>query len=436
MQSCGVLVTPCTVPPPSFHVRFGFRTRLFAILALFAVIPASLVGLGGFHVFNRVVPLLGGTAPWDEVAASGGAMARALEDATLTAGQRAAVDAHTGQLAASIASARQVRFIADRLVAAFALATLCSLLVLAYLISRVAGHLSRLLSRPLDELVGWTAAIADASPLPPTEEARGAPEFAVLRDRMRTMSSQLAAARRREVEAERLGAFRESARRFAHELKNPLTPIRFAVERLRRDVPPESAETFDVLVTETARLERMATSFAQFGRLPEGPAADVDVGELVTYTARATVPDGVILDIDIAADAPLVRGYYDALARAFSNVLLNAVDATDGRGTIRVTVSSTTLHELTAVRVAVADSGPGFAPGIATTLWEPYETTKAGGTGLGLAIARQAVEAHGGVVFATQDAGAPTTVGFILPVNDGLPAITGEWRARTGDAVS
>ncbi len=414
-------------------MRFGFRTRLFAILALFAVIPAGVVGLGGYYAFNRVVPLLGGTAPWDDVAATGGTMARALEDAPLSATQRAAVDAHTGQLAASVASARQVRFLADRLVAAFAIGTLLSVLALAYITSRVAGHLSRLLSRPLDELVGWTAAIADAAPLPPTEDARGAPEFAVLRDRMRTMSAQLAAGRRREVEAERLGAFRESARRFAHELKNPLTPIRFAVERLRRDVPAEQAETFEVLATETARLERMATSFAQFGRLPEGPAAEVDVGELVTYTARAAIPDGVTLHVEIADEVPLVRGYYDALARAFSNVLLNAVDATGGAGRITVSVTPTTLHDAPAVRVAVSDSGPGFAPAIAATLWEPYETTKAGGTGLGLAIARQSIEAHGGVVFATQAADEPTTVGFVLPVNDGLPAVTGEWRARTGE---
>ena len=85
-------------------------------------------------------------------------------------------------------------------------------------------------------------------------------------------------------------ALRESARQVAHELKNPLTPIRFAVERLRRDAPPELAETVEVLAIESQRLEAMARSFAQFGRLPEGPRAEVDVGELVRYTARATIP--------------------------------------------------------------------------------------------------------------------------------------------------
>src|SRR5690606_5162202 len=108
-------------------------------------------------------------------------------------------------------------------------------------------------------------------------------------DGMRTMSEQLAVGRQRAVEAERLRAFRESSRRFAHELKNPLTPIRFAVDRLRREFPDANSETLDVLTTETRRLEVMAKSFAQFGRLPEGPAAEVDVAEMVTYTTRATL---------------------------------------------------------------------------------------------------------------------------------------------------
>ena len=93
----------------------------------------------------------------------------------------------------------------------------------------------------------------------------------MLRDGMRQMATDVEAGRARAVEAERLAAFRESARQVAHELKNPLTPIRFAVDRLKRGVPPELADTVEVLSTESARLEAMARSFAQFGRLPEGP---------------------------------------------------------------------------------------------------------------------------------------------------------------------
>src|SRR4029078_7076118 len=137
-----------------------------------------------------------------------------------------------------------------------------------------------------DELVGWTEMIARGERLPPTFDAVGAPEFGVLQEVMRMMSAQLEAGRSRALEAERLRAFRESARQFAHELKNPLTPIRFAISRLKRDAPAEMQDPGDVLTTESERLEAMARSFAQFGRLPEGPVAEIDVGELVTYAAR------------------------------------------------------------------------------------------------------------------------------------------------------
>ena len=107
------------------------------------------------------------------------------------------------------------------------------------------------------------------------------------------MASDLDAGRARELEAERLRAFRETARQVAHELKNPLTPIRLAVARLQRDAPPMLRDTVDVLATESARLEEMARSFSQFGRLPEGPAAEVDVGEMARYTTRAAVPSHI-----------------------------------------------------------------------------------------------------------------------------------------------
>ena len=96
--------------------------------------------------------------------------------------------------------------------------------------------------------------------MPTTPPRRGAPEFQVLRERMRDMASELELGRTRALEAERAAVLRESARQVAHELKNPLTPIRFAVERLRRDAPPELAETVDVLAIESQRLEAMARS--------------------------------------------------------------------------------------------------------------------------------------------------------------------------------
>ena len=129
----------------------------------------------------------------------------------------------------------------------------------------------------------------------------------MLRDGMRQMATDVEAGRRAAVEAERLAAFRESARQVAHELKNPLTPIRFAVDRLKRGVPPELADAVEVLSTESARLEAMARSFAQFGRLPEGPASDIDVADLVRAPleppCRAHLSCTVEAERDVAAAA-------------------------------------------------------------------------------------------------------------------------------------
>jgi signal transduction histidine kinase len=285
--------------------------------------------------------------------------------------------------------------------------------------SRVAGHLSRQLSRPIDELVGWTDRLGRGEELPEGMARKGAPEFAVLRSRMRSVARELRDARAREIDAERLRAFRESARQVAHELKNPLTPIRFAIARLRREAPASVADAVDVLDVESKRLEEMARSFSQFGRLPEGPASEIDVTELVRYTTRASVPPDVEADVRVEGDVPMVRGHHDALARALSNVLINAVEACHGAGRIVVRVGRAQARGREAVEVVVRDTGCGIPPAQLERIWEPYVTNKAGGTGLGLAIARQAVLAHDGSVDAASAVGRGTEIRFVLPVNDG-----------------
>jgi len=243
---------------------------------------------------------------------------------------------------------------------------------------------------------------------------------------MREMAGELELGRARALEAERAAALRESARQVAHELKNPLTPIRFAVERLRRDAPPELAETVDVLAIESQRLEAMAKSFAQFGRLPEGPRAEVDVGELARYTARATIPPDLGGNVDVADDVPMVHGHHDALARALSNVMLNAVDACKAGGTVSVRVRRSDIDGRDSVEVAVADTGCGIPREQLMRIWDPYVTSKPGGTGLGLAIARQTVLAHDGRVAAESEVGSGTEIRFVLPVG----SLNGEGNGR------
>ena len=368
---------------------------------------------------QQVLPLMGASAAWDSIALTGDRAIAAARAHPLTPTQDAAVSAHERELSASLTQARRLRYLIEQAMPLVAILSITGIALLAVGVSRMAGHLSRQLSRPLDELVEWTRLIARGERLPDAPPARGAPEFESLRGSMRQMAGELERARATAVETERLSAFRETARQVAHELKNPLTPIRFAVARLMRDAPPALRETIDVLATESERLETMARSFAQFGRLPDGPTSAVDLGELARYTARSTVPEGMSLRIDVDEGAPMVvDGQYDALARALSNVLINAVDAcksTGGAIAVRVARANGELGGRPAVRLAVHDTGCGIAPDRLARIWEPYVTDKPGGTGLGLAIVRQTVIAHGGAVGATSAPGTGTVITFVLP---------------------
>lgn len=420
--------------------RVGFRGRLFTILLAFALIPSIVLTLSGGITSWWALKLVGAQSAWDSVAASGSRALGVARSAPLTADQRNTLAQFDSTLGANAQLAKQVSYVYRRSAELALVGAIFSFVILALLASRIAGHLSRNMSRPLQELVGWTERIGRGEPLPEGPPRRGAPEFEVLRQRMRDMSRELELGRTRAIEAERAATLRESARQVAHELKNPLTPIRFAVERLRRELPtmsPALVETVEVLDIESRRLEAMARSFSQFGRLPEGPQAAIDVGELVRYTARSTVPADIALDVDVEDTTPMISGHHDALARALSNVILNAVDACrtapTGRAaqiTVRVRpivgdrqpqpngAAHSNGNATSAVEILVADSGCGIPKEQLSRIWEPYVTSKPGGTGLGLAIARQTVLAHRGAVAAESMPGKGTTIRFVLPVTD------------------
>lgn len=395
-----------------------FRTRLFAVLLLFAVIPSVALTLIWAFTVSKTLPMVTAASAWERVARSGEHAIALVRSAPLDSAQLRAVDAHEAELRESVEQAKRFGFVARRTVPLVTFGAFFILVIVAIGGSRVAGHLSRQLSRPLDELVGWTGLLRGGRSLPLSGgDHRGAPEFEVLRSGMRTMASELERGRQRELETERANAFRESARRFAHELKNPLTPIRFAVDRLRRTAPPELHDTLEVLAEEASRLESMARSFAQFGRLPDGPAAEIDVGDLVSRVTRHTVPDDVPVSLEIADELPLVVGYHESLVRAVTNVLLNALEARRTGAMLTVRVIKQPIDGVDGVCIAIRDNGPGISADALQRIFDPYVTTKPGGTGLGLAIARQTIAAHSGLVEAESTVGVGTEIRFRLPVN-------------------
>jgi signal transduction histidine kinase len=166
------------------------------------------------------------------------------------------------------------------------------------------------------------------------------------------------------------------------------------VAQLARAAPPAQQEAIEVLVAESGRLEQLAREFTEFGRLPEGPAAPVDLVELLTGLARSSVPPTMTVRLALDPALPAVLGHYDPLHRALSNIVRNAVEACGAEGEVELAA----VPEDGGVRIEIRDHGPGVAPEVSATLFDPYVTAKHGGTGLGLALARQTIEMHQGSI--------------------------------------
>jgi len=417
-------------------VALAFRHRIFVWLVVIATVPAALA-VAVSLLSPDLAPPAGGVEAWERVGDTWRAARRRVDLRALPPEARRAAERHGEEIALSLRRARQAQAFRYAISGALAGVAIGLTVLVAGGAVRLAGHLSRQLSRPIDELVDWTGHLARGEPLPEGGAAKGAPEFQILRDSFRRMARDLDAARAREVEAAQLRTFRDVARQVAHELKNPLTPLRFAVAQLRQKHDPQQAELLEILDGESQRIEQMARDFAALGRLPEGPPSPIDLGELLEGVAKAAAPGGLVAPVECAAGLPLVTGHYEPLRRAFQNLLLNAVEASDGSAAPRaaagggeseaprrapgtapfaVRLAPADLGGRRAVSVTVADRGPGIPPEALGRVFEPYFTTKRHGTGLGLAIARQTVLDHGGTIEAANapDGGALFTV--TLPV--------------------
>ena len=395
-----------------------FRRRIFVILVAMTAIPTGLAVFGLVLSVRAAGPMAGARASLEEVASSARTMLKTVDTTRLSNRERRAMDQHLDQISSSLTLAQRAQTLRDYSTAGFAAVIIVLGVMVLFLAVRVAGHLSRQLSRPIDELVGWTRLIRRREPLPGGPPPRGAPEFEALRQAVRELAAALETARDRELESERLRAFREVARRVAHEIKNPLTSMRIAVDQLERSLADpagaangRTATAVEVMGAETNRLERIAREFADFGRLPEGPRSDVDLVELLQELGQTGVPTGVTVDVSGTGERHIVSGRYEPLRRAFANLLRNASEAMGSTGTIDVAVQPAGSGGL---RVTVADHGPGVPASLKARLFEPYFTTKPDGTGLGLALVRQTVEAHGGTVALgdTPGGGATFTITF------------------------
>ena len=396
----------------------SFRRILFLAVLLGAFVPAAIAIWGGTLLLSEIGSAAGTAGPWAAVAESGGDLIEAARAAAPgdTAVARLA-DAHATALSESVRQSSVFTLLLERVGRLLPWVAVGLLLVTSLLAAWAAGRFSRRLARPVHDMVDWTERIARGESLPPESADRDAvAEFARLRGALRRMDGELSEARAREIESARVRAWSEMARRVAHELKNPLTPIRMSASALTRSDDASTREAAEIILEETGRLEDRARAFARYGRPAEGPPAEVDVEELLRTLVRRETGSETgddTLRLEVAAPLPRVMGHHDPLERAVLNLVVNAreamIDRTDGAIVIRAQA------EGDGVSIAVDDEGPGVPPDILERIWEADFTTRSRGTGLGLAIVRQTVEAHDGQVAAANRTGGGATFRIDLP---------------------
>jgi two-component system nitrogen regulation sensor histidine kinase NtrY len=207
------------------------------------------------------------------------------------------------------------------------------------------------------------------------------------------------------IRAQKVAAWREVARRLAHEIKNPLTPIQLSAERLRRHfsgAPPQAKalveECTETIVGEVESLKGLVDEFSQFARMPAPRTVPTDLPQLITDTIA--LYNGIFADVRIeqrfAPGMPLVRLDAEQVRRVIINLVDNAIEAMERRGQIVVETQLDTANSV--VRVIVGDDGPGIPAGEREKLFLPYYSTKRRGSGLGLAIVRRIIAEHGGSI--------------------------------------
>ena len=278
-------------------------------------------------------------------------------------------------------------------------------------------------SRPIEELAGAAQAVAGGA-WDTHVPVHGNDEVSVLAQSFNHMTDQLVGQRERLVQSERVAAWRELARRLAHELKNPLFPLQLTVENLvraRKLQPGEFDEVFNestqTLSSEIANLKTIIGRFSDFSKMPKPVLEQIDAGDVVSRVSAlySTVAGGgganIKLETDVAPEAMPLMADPELLHRALSNLVLNAMDAMPNGGTVRISAKPREIS----IEIRVSDTGEGLTPEECERLFTPYYTTKQHGTGLGLAIVQSVVADHAGTITVESRRGEGATFVIALP---------------------
>jgi two-component system, NtrC family, nitrogen regulation sensor histidine kinase NtrY len=297
-------------------------------------------------------------------------------------------------------------------------------IVLAVLLSSWAAAR---VTRPLEQLAGAAQDVAAGS-WDTRVEVHGDDELGQLANSFNQMTQELLAQKERLVQTERVAAWRELARRLAHELKNPLFPLQLTVENLiraRTQKPEQFDEVFressQTLLAELANLKAIIGKFSEFSRMPQPEMQVVQVNEVLRrgaqlFQAQFAPADKAAIQCRLELDENIqpIAADPELLHRAVSNLVLNAMDAMPNGGTITLR----SHRENQKVVIEVADTGSGLTSEECERIFTPYYTTKQHGTGLGLAIVQSVVSDHGGRINVHSEPGKGTT--FVIELADNI----------------
>jgi signal transduction histidine kinase len=281
-------------------------------------------------------------------------------------------------------------------------------------------------TRPVEQLARAARDVA-AGNWDTRVEVSGDDEVGQLADSFNRMTTELLTQKERLVQTERVAAWRELARRLAHELKNPLFPLQLTVENLVR-ARMQSPEQFDevfressrTLLAEISNLKAIIGRFSEFSKMPHPQLQPVQVNELLRgvaqlFQAQLQAPGRSPITCKLEFDERLGTSAADPelLHRALSNLVLNAMDAMPNGGALTLRSKRDDGH----VVIEIADTGMGLTPEECERIFTPYYTSKQHGTGLGLAIVQSVVSDHGGRISVQSEPGRGTTFRIELPIN-------------------
>ena len=277
-------------------------------------------------------------------------------------------------------------------------------------------------TRPVVSLAQAARRVA-AGDLGAKVEVESSDELGELATSFNRMTEDLLQQKDRTLQAERVAAWRELARRLAHELKNPLFPLQVTVENLMR-AKEKSPEMFEevfhegtaTLLAEINNLKTIIGRFSEFSRMPQPQRRPTQVNDVLrsvlrVFQAQLQENKQITVRTDLAANLPDILADPDLLHRALSNLVLNAIDAMPQGG--ELTLRTAALAG--SIAISVTDTGSGLTPEECSRLFTPYYTTKQHGTGLGLAIVQSVVSDHGGKISVESTKEKGTTFRMELP---------------------